>query len=183
MANEDQARKLEGFEELKARFMKSSSFLEMTKQRYIEGEEKGRLEGREEGRLAGELDGSRAVLLRLLTRRFGELILRMAAEMIRGANSRRIEQGRPQQGWSIYGQARAGRKRLEPALILGQRRAWKTFLRAHWEGLAAMDFFSVEARTPFGLIRYFVLFVIGVGSRSAVFGIRQRRGCGRWPAI
>ena len=31
MANEDQARKLEDFEELKARFMKSPSFLEMTR--------------------------------------------------------------------------------------------------------------------------------------------------------
>ena len=94
MANEDQARKLEGFEELKARFMKSPSFLEMTRQRYIEGEAKGRLEGRlegreegrEEGRLEGELDGSRAVLLRLLTRRFGE-VPEMVEARIQAADS------------------------------------------------------------------------------------------------
>ena len=53
MANEDRAQNLEGFEELKARFMKSPSFLEMTKQRFLEGEA--------------------TMLLRLLERRFGEI--------------------------------------------------------------------------------------------------------------
>ena len=67
MTNEDRARNLEDFEELKARFMKSPSFLEMTKARYLEGE----AEGRREGRLEGE--GEAVVLLRLLRRRFGEV--------------------------------------------------------------------------------------------------------------
>ena len=53
MANEDRAQNLEGFEELKARFMKSPSFLEMTQARFIEGQA--------------------AVLLRQLQRRFGDL--------------------------------------------------------------------------------------------------------------
>ena len=65
MANEDRAQNLEDFEELKARFMKSPSFLEMTKQRFLEG----RLEGEAKGRL----DGEAALLLRLLQRRFGEI--------------------------------------------------------------------------------------------------------------
>ena len=65
MANEDRAQNLEGFEELKARFMKSPSFLEMTQARYIEGQVEGRVEGR--------VEGEAAVLLRLLHRRFGDL--------------------------------------------------------------------------------------------------------------
>ena len=61
MANKDRAQNLEGFEELKARFMKSPSFLEMTQARFIEGQVEGRIEG------------EAAVLLRLLHRRFGDL--------------------------------------------------------------------------------------------------------------
>jgi putative transposase len=36
---------------------------------------------------------------------------------------------------------------------------WKTFLRSHWESLAACDFFTVEAWGLKGLVRYFVFFV------------------------
>ena len=61
MANEDRAQNLEGFEELKARFMKSPSFLEMTQARFIEGQVEGRIEG------------EAAVLRRQLHRRFGDL--------------------------------------------------------------------------------------------------------------
>ena len=69
MANEDRARNLEGFEELKARFMRSRSFLEMTQARFDEG----RAEGHAEGHARGRMEGEAAVLLRLLHRRFGEL--------------------------------------------------------------------------------------------------------------
>ena len=64
---------------------------------------------------------------------------------------------------------------LEPAPERGRRMPWKTFLRAHWSGLAAMDFFTVEALTPVGLVRYLVLFVIDVPTRRIqVCGIRHR---------
>ena len=57
---------------------------------------------------------------------------------------------------------------------------WKTFLKAHWSGLVAMDFFSVEALTPFGFIRYLVLFAIDVPTRRIeICGIRQRP-TGEW---
>ena len=38
--------------------------------------------------------------------------------------------------------------------------ARKTFLRAHWDVIAATDFFTVEVWTRCGLVTYFVLFVM-----------------------
>jgi hypothetical protein len=43
--------------------------------------------------------------------------------------------------------------------------SWKTFLAAHWEAIAAADFFSVEVVTSRGLVRYFVLFVMQLKTR------------------
>ena len=41
-----------------------------------------------------------------------------------------------------------------PAPERSQRTPWKTFLLAHWAGLAAADFFTVEVLTLAGLKRY-----------------------------
>ena len=49
---------------------------------------------------------------------------------------------------------------IAPAPERSQRTPWKTFLQAHWEGLAACDLFTVEVLTLDGLKRYLVLFVI-----------------------
>ncbi|MBN1346708.1 MAG: transposase [Phycisphaerae bacterium] len=46
------------------------------------------------------------------------------------------------------------------------RTSWKTFLRSHWESIAACDFFSVEAWTKAGLTRFLVLFVIDLATRK-----------------
>ena len=43
---------------------------------------------------------------------------------------------------------------------------WKTFLAAHWDGLAAADFFTVEVLTMGGLVRYVVFFVMKLKSRT-----------------
>ena len=43
--------------------------------------------------------------------------------------------------------------------------SWRSFLKAHWEQIAAMDFFSVEVWTPFGLKTYYVLFLIDLKTR------------------
>jgi hypothetical protein len=43
--------------------------------------------------------------------------------------------------------------------------SWKTFLKAHWGAIAATDFFTIEAITWRGLVRYFVLFVIDLQTR------------------
>jgi len=40
---------------------------------------------------------------------------------------------------------------LEPA---PRRTTWATFLRSHWEELAATDMFTVEVLMPRGLVRY-----------------------------
>ena len=67
-----------------------------------------------------------------------------------------------------------------PAPIRGRSTPWKAFIQAHWDGLAAMDFFTVEALTVVGLVRYHVLFVIDVASRHVhICGVRHRP-TGRW---
>jgi hypothetical protein len=43
---------------------------------------------------------------------------------------------------------------IEPAPERGTNTPWKTFLAAHWDGLAAADFFTVEVLTLGGLVRY-----------------------------
>ena len=42
---------------------------------------------------------------------------------------------------------------------------WSKFLKAHWEGIAAADFFTVEVWTSMGLVRYLVFFVIDLSNR------------------
>jgi hypothetical protein len=49
---------------------------------------------------------------------------------------------------------------IEPAPERGTKTPWKTFLAAHWDGLAAADFFTVEVLTWRGLVRYVVFFVM-----------------------
>ena len=50
--------------------------------------------------------------------------------------------------------------------------SWKTFLRSHWESLAAADFFTVEVWTLRGLRTMYVLFAIRLATRKVeVLGI------------
>ena len=55
---------------------------------------------------------------------------------------------------------------IEPAPQRGANMPWKTFLAAHWEGLAAADFFTVEVLTLRGLVRYVVFFVMKLETRA-----------------
>ena len=55
---------------------------------------------------------------------------------------------------------------IEPAPQRGQRTPWSTFLKAHWECVAATDFFTVEVCTLRGLMTYYVLFFIDISSRA-----------------
>ena len=85
MKNEKHAQNLEDFDEVKARFMRSPLFFEMTRQSFLDGEAQGRREGEAQGRREGEAkgrregeaqgrrEGERDMLLRLLVRRFGEV--------------------------------------------------------------------------------------------------------------
>ena len=42
---------------------------------------------------------------------------------------------------------------------------WNEFLKAHFSEMAATDFFTVEVHTAFSITRYYVMFVIELGSR------------------
>ncbi len=55
---------------------------------------------------------------------------------------------------------------IEPAPERGMKTPWKTFLAAHWDSIAAADFFSVEVLTAGGLVRYFVFFVMKLKTRT-----------------
>ncbi|HWI55829.1 MAG TPA: helix-turn-helix domain-containing protein, partial [Bacillota bacterium] len=55
---------------------------------------------------------------------------------------------------------------MEPAPERQKRTTWKEFLRAHWDVLAAADFFSVEVWTALGLVRYHVFFVMRLATRE-----------------
>jgi hypothetical protein len=54
---------------------------------------------------------------------------------------------------------------IEPAPERQKRTTWQQFLKAHWDVLAAADFFSVEVWTGARLTRFAVLFVIELATR------------------
>jgi len=55
---------------------------------------------------------------------------------------------------------------IEPAPERATKMSWKTFLAAHWDGIAAADFFTVEVLTLRGLVRYVVFFVMRLKTRT-----------------
>jgi transposase InsO family protein len=55
---------------------------------------------------------------------------------------------------------------IEGAPERGTRTPWKTFLKAHWEVLAASDFLTTEVWTRGGLVTYYIFFVIELSSRK-----------------
>ena len=54
---------------------------------------------------------------------------------------------------------------LDPAPERTKRTTWREFLAAHWDVLAAADFFTVEVWTPRGLTRFTVLVLIELATR------------------
>jgi transposase InsO family protein len=54
---------------------------------------------------------------------------------------------------------------IEPAPTRGRTLSWSAFLKAHWDAMAAADFFGVEVLTRSGLVRYLVFFVIELRTR------------------
>lgn len=55
---------------------------------------------------------------------------------------------------------------IEPAPDRSKRGNWDTFLKSHWDSIAATDFFNVEVWTLGGLVTYYVLFVIDLSTRQ-----------------
>ncbi len=63
---------------------------------------------------------------------------------------------------------------IEPAPERSKRTPWSTFLKAHWDSIAAADLFTVEVWSCVGLTRYYVLFVIKLSSRRVhVAGVTE----------
>ena len=69
---------------------------------------------------------------------------------------------------------------LEPAPERSQRTSWSTFLRVHWEVVAAADFFTVEVLTLFGLVRTYVFFVIELKTRAVEIAGITAEPCEAW---
>ena len=62
---------------------------------------------------------------------------------------------------------------IPPALEREKTTTWNEFIRAHMEVLVATDFFTTEVWTWCGLVTYYVLFFIHLGSRKVcVAGVR-----------
>ena len=69
---------------------------------------------------------------------------------------------------------------IDPAPERGRRTSRATFLKAHWEGLAATDLFTVEVLTLGGLRRYFVFFVIELKTRHVLIAGIHHQPYGEW---
>ena len=111
-----------------------------------------------------------------------ELVVRMAVDNPRWGYTR-IRGALSNLGHTI---ARTTVKRIlhdhgvAPAPERSRHMPWKTFLQAHWEGLAACDLFTVEVLTLAGLRRHLVFFVIELRSRHVtIAGIHPQPG-GAW---
>ena len=58
---------------------------------------------------------------------------------------------------------------IEPAPERKRTTTWSTFLRAHWDQLAAIDFTTVEVWTTNGLVTYYLLFSMRLATRQVHF--------------
>jgi hypothetical protein len=58
---------------------------------------------------------------------------------------------------------------IEPAPRRKRQTTWKTFLKAHWEVVAAVDFTTVEVWTKNGLITFYLLVVMELATRRVHF--------------
>jgi hypothetical protein len=69
---------------------------------------------------------------------------------------------------------------IEPAPDRKRQTTWKTFLQAHWEVLAAIDFTTVEVWTKNGLVTFYVLFVMELVTRRVHFAGASAGPDDRW---
>jgi hypothetical protein len=58
---------------------------------------------------------------------------------------------------------------IEPAPERKRQTTWKTFIKSHWDVLAAIDFTTIEVWSTRGLVTYYVLFVMEVATRRVHF--------------
>jgi len=72
------------------------------------------------------------------------------------------------------------RHNIAPAPQRSRTTTWKEFIQSHVEVLAGADFFTVEVLTWRGLVTYYVLFFIEVGSRRVRLGGITRHPESTW---
>ncbi len=97
-----------------------------------------------------------------------DLVLRMARENVSWGYDR-IQGALANLGHNIAPNTVSNilkRHGIEPAPEREKHTSWKTFLKAHWDVMAATDFFTVEVWTSRGLVTYYVLFIIHLSTRS-----------------
>jgi putative transposase len=97
-----------------------------------------------------------------------DLVLRMARENVSWGYDR-IQGALTNLGHNIAPNTVSNilkRHGIEPAPEREKHTSWKTFLKAHWDVMAATDFFTVEVWTSRGLVTYYVLFIIQLSTRS-----------------
>jgi transposase InsO family protein len=58
---------------------------------------------------------------------------------------------------------------IEPVRDRKRQTTWKTFIKSHWDVLAAIDFTTIEVWTKGGLVTYYLLFVMEVATRRVHF--------------
>jgi len=54
---------------------------------------------------------------------------------------------------------------IEPSDNRKRQTTWKTFIKSHWDVLAAVDFTTIEVWTKSGLVTYYLLFVMELATR------------------
>ncbi len=54
---------------------------------------------------------------------------------------------------------------IVPAPERGRTASWRTSLKAHWDSIAACDFYTTEVWTPRGLVTFYTFFVIHLATR------------------
>ena len=118
-----------------------------------------------------------------MRREIADLVVQMVGENPQWGYYSRIEGALANLGHEV---ARNTVKRIlqdhgiDPAPERSRHTPWKTFLLAHWAGLAAADFFTVEVLTLAGLKRYLVFFVIELQTRRVQIAGIHPQPCGAW---
>ena len=69
---------------------------------------------------------------------------------------------------------------IEPAPERIKKTTWREFLLAHWETMAAADFFTVEVWTRKGLQRYIIFFILELSRRRVQIAGIARQPDGLW---
>jgi hypothetical protein len=71
---------------------------------------------------------------------------------------------------------------IEPAPIRKYKTTWKTFLKAHWDSIAAIDFTTVEVWTRHGLTTFYILVAMRLKTRHVEIAGLTEIGSDRWLA-